>query len=179
MIPTHTNRWRPQDSLGGVGNFIVRIVIRVNIDELHHKVGISAGRGHTQPGRNGPGNSDIFCQRFALIDHYIGTSRGESLIVDHIALRDTGGHVIYEWHWMGRIAYVFVPAFVFNRRIERQFAAGVEIECFGVRVRRRPLLILAPNVRAGLEHVCLRKNRAFAFEIVFKERELNIGTKEI
>ena len=79
---------------------------------------------------------------------------------------------------MRGIAYVFIEAFVFAGRFERKPAACVEIKRPGLRLCRRPCIVLPPYVCAGLEYIGLRESRAFALQIVLKERELNVGAEK-
>src|SRR5258708_39754797 len=74
---------------------------------------------------------------------------------------------------------VFVESGLLGGRIEREFPAGVEVKRFRRRIRRRPGVIPAPLVGAGLKYVSFREiERAGIFQIVFEEWKFDMLAEE-
>src|SRR4051794_40580030 len=80
------------------------------------------------------------------------------------------------WHGMGGIADIFVEAVRrLLRRIERQPAAGFEIERFLDGGRRRPGVECPPLGGAGVEHGGRGKSRVGAApQIMIEERQFDL-----
>ena len=56
------------------------------LDQLHIEIGVGAGTGDLQPGRDGAGDGHVFLQRIGLVNQHVGPVAGEALIVHHVAL---------------------------------------------------------------------------------------------
>ena len=175
LVTSHAQRRRIDHPLARRAACVrVGIVIRIDIDQLHHEIGIGARGRDFQLWRDRTGNRDVFRQRLGLVDEHVGPCRGEALVVDHVALWNCVGYISNEGYGMRRIAHIGVGAFARSRRIERQLAAGVEVEHARFGLRRRPRIVLAPHIRAGFEYVGFRHLRALVLQVVLEERELNI-----
>jgi len=133
----------------GVG---VRVVFRIHIDHLHHEVRVGARRGHHQVGPDRAGNRQVLRERIRLVDEHVGALRRKPLVFHHVLPRHAGGGAARKRHGLGGVAHVLVEvARRTTGRIEREPAAGVEVERAPGRLARRPFRQRVPAVAPRLE----------------------------
>ena len=163
--------------VGRAGIVRVGVVVGINVDQLHIEIGVGAGAGDFELGRDGAGDGHVLFQRIGLVDQHVGPVAGEALVVHHVALGHGVGGVADEGHGMVGVAHVFVHAFGFVGRIEAELAAGVEVESLGRGGFGRPGVEAAPDVGSGLEDHRFGLRRALAFQVMLEERELDVGAE--
>ena len=154
----------------------LRIIGRVNVDELHHEIGIRAGGGNEQARGNRTRNRHILFQRFRLVHQNIRTGGGETLIGHHVFLRHAQAGVTDERHGAVRVAHVFVKRFLLGfRGRERQSALVLKVEHASLGIRGRPARILAPHVGARFENIGLGQILgSLPLQVLFEKGKLNV-----
>src|ERR1700676_3080244 len=183
LVSAHVERWRRhvRPRLVFLLRFsliklAVRIVRRINIEQLHIPIGIGSAGRHKKSREDRSRNGHIFLQHGCFVHQNIRSAVRKPLIREHVFLRDGGRSVIYKRHGLRWIAHVFIEsAGIGSRWIEGKPATRTEIERLRLGLLRRPCRVSSPHIRSSLEHVSLRKLRvAIAFEILLEKWEQDI-----
>ncbi len=155
-----------------------REVLRVDVDELHVKVGVGAAGGDVQLRAQRSGKRDVLGEGVGLVDEDVRARRGVALVGNHVVAGRTWSVGIGDLgNGMGGIACVLVVSSSlcsWSGWIEGELASGLEIDHARFRAGRRPSGVGFPDVRAGFEHRGRGEVRiGGVLQVVLKEREFD------
>jgi hypothetical protein len=134
-----------------------RILCRIDVDQLHHPVGIGAGGRDEQLRRHRAGDGHVLFQHLALVHQHVRAGGGEALVGHHVFLRHAGRRVADVGHRLG------FGSDTYSSKPHRRPPAAASSACRPApKYRVRALactggqaVVLAPDVGAGLEGVHL------------------------
>ena len=127
--------------------------VRIDVDELHDPVGVGARRGGEERGGDIARDGEIGLERRGLPSEHVGAAVDEALVAREPALplhiRRNGARSI--GHRVRGVGNEGVVASARRRPGERERAVGADVQRATFGVLRRPRIVRAPLVHAGVE----------------------------
>ena len=128
-------------------------VVRVDVDQLDHEIGVAAAAADKQVGLHRAGQRQVAAEHLALVDQHVRPARRKALVRRHVLAAPALGNFGGVGHRLGRVADVFVKQRLgCLRRLETEPPVGLEVQGRRARLFRWPAVETAPAVGPGLEH---------------------------